>query len=84
MVVRWPGSTHDATIFSQLRAQFESGTYGDSLLLGDSGYGINPYLMAPLLAPITPAEVLYNELHIHTRNVVERLFGVSLLLHIMI
>ncbi|PSN30960.1 putative nuclease HARBI1 [Blattella germanica] len=78
VVVRWPGSTHDATIFnnSRPRAQFETGTYGDSLLLGDSGYGIKPYLMTPLLAPVTPAEVLYNESQICTRNVVERLFGV--------
>ncbi|PSN41325.1 putative nuclease HARBI1 [Blattella germanica] len=78
IVARWPGSVHDATIFnnSKLRAQFESGAYVDSLLLGDSGYGIKSYLMTPLLAPNTPAEALYNASQIRTRNVVERLFGV--------
>ncbi|XP_018363578.1 PREDICTED: putative nuclease HARBI1 isoform X2 [Trachymyrmex cornetzi] len=78
VVARWPGSTHDSTIFnnSQLRGTFEQGIHRDGLLLGDSGYPIKSYLMTPLLNPRTPAEQLYNESHIRTRNIIERLFGI--------
>lgn len=36
VVARWPGSTHDQTIFnnSRIRAQFDAGTYENCLLLG--------------------------------------------------
>lgn len=35
IVARWQGSVHDSTIFnnSRLRANFENGMYGNSLLL---------------------------------------------------
>ncbi|XP_066603005.1 putative nuclease HARBI1 [Prorops nasuta] len=63
IVARWPGSSHDATIFnnSVIKARFESGEFGNGLLLGDSGYPNMPYLMTPLTNPNTPAEILYNE-----------------------
>lgn len=78
IVARWPGLAHDSTIFnnSRLRGTFEQGIYGDGLLLGDSGYPIKLYIMTPLLNPRTPAEQLYNESHIRTRNIIERLFGI--------
>lgn len=36
IVARWPGSTHDSTIFnsSQLRARFEGGQFQNAVLLG--------------------------------------------------
>ncbi|KAJ9579415.1 hypothetical protein L9F63_024478, partial [Diploptera punctata] len=42
IVSRWQGSTHDQTIFnnSALKAQFERGQMGNSVLLGDSGYAM--------------------------------------------
>lgn len=78
IVARWPGSTHDSTIFnaSRIRAKFLNCEMGDSLLLGDSGYACSNFLLTPLLEPQTQAEQLYNESHIRTRNVVERSFGV--------
>ncbi|KAI4466883.1 hypothetical protein MML48_2g00000359 [Holotrichia oblita] len=78
IVARWPGSTHDMTIFanSRIKARFDAREFGNAILLGDSGYALSPYLMTPILNPNTHAEQLYNESHIRTRNIVERLFGV--------
>lgn len=46
VVARWPGSTHDSTIFnsSQIRAHFEGGQFPNAVLLGDSGYQLKDYL----------------------------------------
>lgn len=40
VVARWPGSTHDSTIYQNSRryARFERGEYMGAYLLGDSGY----------------------------------------------
>ncbi|KAJ8915261.1 hypothetical protein NQ315_014768 [Exocentrus adspersus] len=78
IVARWPGSTHDMTIFnnSMIRARFEARQFENSFLLGDSGYALKSYLLTPLLNPIRPEEIRYNEAHIRTRNSVERTFGV--------
>lgn len=78
IVARWPGSVHDSTIFnnSRIRALFEAGTFGDGILLGDSGYPLRSYLITPLLNPRSRAEQLYNESHIRTRNIIERTFGI--------
>ena len=78
VVARWPGSVHDATIFQQsrLRQRFEEGEFRSGILLGDSGYPNKKYLFTPLLRPATDAENRYNNAHIRTRNIVERLFGV--------
>lgn len=74
---RWPGSTHDSTVFnaSFLRAQLENGDFENGYLLGDSAYACKSYMMTPLLNPITHAENQYNEANIKTRNVVERAIG---------
>lgn len=79
IVARWPGSTHDSTIFnnSALRARFENGRVNDgSLLVADSGYQNRNYILTPLLQVNTPQENLYNESIIRTRNCVERSYGV--------
>lgn len=77
-VCRWPGSAHDCHIFSNsnLRHEFEEEVYGNNLLLADSGYRNRNYILTPLRNPITPAENLYNEAHIRTRNCVEPLYDV--------
>jgi len=78
IVARWPGSVHDATIFqhSRLHRRLEEGEFDSGILLEDSGYPIKKYLLTPLLNPTTAAENLYNNAHIRTRNIVERVFGV--------
>ncbi|KAM7298569.1 putative nuclease HARBI1 [Ixodes scapularis] len=52
VVARWPGSTHDSRIFTEstLAVKLASGEY-DGLLLGDSGYSCQPWLMTPFLSP---------------------------------
>lgn len=78
IVARWQGSVHDSTIFnnSRLKANFENGAYNNGLLLGVSAYPLRQYLLTPLINPQTAAEQLYNESHIRTRNIIERLFGI--------
>ncbi|CAH1983742.1 unnamed protein product [Acanthoscelides obtectus] len=53
IVARWPGSTHDSTIFnaSYLRAHFEGRQFENAVLLGNSGYQLKDYLMTPLQNP---------------------------------
>lgn len=67
LIIRWPGSVHNSTIFSNSYcwAQFETGISSESdILLGDGGYALKPYLITPLLNPITQGEITYNTTHI--------------------
>ncbi|KAJ8911942.1 hypothetical protein NQ315_016286 [Exocentrus adspersus] len=85
IVARWPGSCHDRLsiienhlIFnhSRLKFNFENGRYTRFLLIGDSGYAVQPYLLTPLQTTNTEPERLYNEALVRSRNVVERQYGV--------
>uniref|UniRef100_A0A6P7H1J5 Putative nuclease HARBI1 n=1 Tax=Diabrotica virgifera virgifera TaxID=50390 RepID=A0A6P7H1J5_DIAVI len=78
VVARWPGSTHDATIFnnSRLKASFIANEFRNCILIGDSGYPLQEYFMTPLDQPNTRAESLYNESLIRTRNIIERTIGI--------
>lgn len=78
IVARWPGAAHDQTIFnnSYIKQRFLSGEFGNSMIVGDKGYENTSYLLTPLQNPNTPAEHLYNESQIRSRNVVERTYGV--------
>ena len=48
-VCRWQGSVHDSAVFnsSMLHAYLEDGGGQNGWLLGDPGYGIQPYLLTP-------------------------------------
>ncbi|RVE41493.1 hypothetical protein evm_013855 [Chilo suppressalis] len=78
VVARWPGSTHDSTIYqnSNRYRKFETGSYGIAYVLGDSGYPLKCHLLTPYLNAVTHGEHKYNEAHIKTRNTVERQYGV--------
>ncbi|XP_067124817.1 putative nuclease HARBI1 [Centruroides vittatus] len=59
IVARWPGSSHDSTIFanSHLCAMFQAGDIPSKYhLLGDSGYGCKAYLLTPILNPQSDQE----------------------------
>ncbi|KAK3862444.1 hypothetical protein Pcinc_031697 [Petrolisthes cinctipes] len=75
--VRYPGSTHDSFIWnnSRLRARFAAGEFQDYLLLGDSGYPLERYLLTPFANPRTRGEERYNWSHTRTRVIIEQTFG---------
>lgn len=78
VVARWPGSTHDSTIFnnSRIHARLDNNEFNDCFIVADSGYQNKNFVMTPLLSVRTPEENLYNESLIRTRNCVERSYGV--------
>ncbi|KAJ9586746.1 hypothetical protein L9F63_019684, partial [Diploptera punctata] len=61
IVTGWPGSAHDSRMFksSMICGQFEEGEVS-GILLGDSGYACDHFLMTPLLSPQTRADFNYN------------------------
>ncbi|XP_063956755.1 putative nuclease HARBI1 [Lytechinus pictus] len=77
IVIRWPGSTHDAFIWdnSQVYNDFREGQIAPGWLLGDSGYPLQPWLLTPIPRPANPAEVRFNRSLTKTRVCVERAFG---------
>lgn len=78
IVCRWPGSTHDSTIWDNcsVRGKFERNEMGDNVLVGDSGYALRKYLLTPFRNPANEGQNRYNESQIRTRNPVERSYGV--------
>ena len=60
----------------RLRHRFENHEFGDSVLVGDSGYPLKNYLITPLPNAVGRAEQLFNESQIRTRNPIERTFGI--------
>ncbi|CAH1997553.1 unnamed protein product [Acanthoscelides obtectus] len=79
---KYPGAVHDAAIFDSsniqrhLKQKYEDGRR-NCYLLGDSGYPLQPWLLTPILATrANTPEAHYNSIHINTRNVVERGFGI--------
>ncbi|XP_062605623.1 putative nuclease HARBI1 [Saccostrea cucullata] len=77
VVAKWPGSVHDARIFreSSLCRIMEEGQLA-GILLGDSGYGLKPYLMTPYMAEDAPGNRRFNLAHCRTRVTIEQTFGI--------
>lgn len=73
---QWPGSVHDSRIWRQ-SSIYENMTRfrGNFCLLGDSGYGIAPWLVTPFKNPQNRNEQLFNITHSKERVIIERVFG---------
>ncbi len=73
-----PGSCHDSSIFkgSTIGKKFESGFFGTSILLGDSGYSNTPFLFIPYNDPVEGYKIRFNRAHKTTRCTIERSFGI--------
>ena len=77
IVVKWPGATHDAFIWSNchLKLELEEGLNNGGYLLGDSAYPLRPCLMTPVRNPANAAETQYNAHHRRARSIIECTFG---------
>lgn len=77
MDAKFPGSVHDSAVWqvSDLKAMIRNENAGHSWIIADSGYPIEPWLLTPIIDPITPREKNYNKKHIKARNVIERTIG---------
>ena len=73
-VCRWHGSVHDSAVFNScnLHVHMEGGRGRNGWLLGDRGYGIQPYLMTPLRpeSVSTFFQSTYQKTHTKTRNTI--------------
>nr|CAH7744593.1 unnamed protein product [Callosobruchus chinensis] len=74
--ISWPGSVHDARIWTNSTIQpVISRNQVRALLLGESGFGIAPWLMTPFRTPNNPQQQAFNNLLTRERVIIERCFG---------
>ncbi|EFA01471.1 Putative nuclease HARBI1-like Protein [Tribolium castaneum] len=73
--VSWPGSVHDSRIWknSEIRQIMMRST--NTVLMGDDGYGIEPWLMTPFPNPNDNTKKRYNKIFKKERVIIERCFG---------
>ncbi|XP_065645458.1 putative nuclease HARBI1 [Hydra vulgaris] len=76
VVAKYPGSCHDAFVFSNsaLKQTLEYDPR-QGFLFADSGYGLSPVLITPFNKPTTPEEIYFNKVHRQVRSDVERAIG---------
>ena len=74
VVCKYPGSSYDSFILRQsnIHSNFENGYYGDGILLGDSDYPLKSWLMTPIAAPSSAAEIRCNQAHKKCRSIIEK------------
>lgn len=76
LVARFPGSAHDAFIWSQSGVNnYLTQNPHTGYLLGDQAYPLKPFLLTPVRDPRTCGEEAYNRLFQRTRKIIEDTFG---------
>ncbi|KAG5886733.1 hypothetical protein JTB14_027155 [Gonioctena quinquepunctata] len=79
---RFPGSTHDAFIWSQSRVSetleriYRQNPANTFFVIGDSGYPTRPWILTPIPHPETEEEERFNEIFRSIRSGIERCNGV--------
>lgn len=71
----WPGSVHDNRIWRNSSVRKVLSEYKNTVLLGDEGYGLEPWLMTPFRNPTEDSFKSFNNLLKKERVVIERCFG---------
>ncbi|XP_022906051.2 putative nuclease HARBI1 [Onthophagus taurus] len=71
----WPGSVHDARIWRNSETRLIMQQFPGAILLGDDGYGLEPWLMTPFRNPNNESERTYNRLFKKEKVIIERCFG---------
>ncbi|XP_065671416.1 putative nuclease HARBI1 [Hydra vulgaris] len=76
VVIKYPGSCHDAFVYSNstLKQTMEADPVA-GFLFGDSGYGLSPVMITPFSPAITPEEMFFNKTHSRVRSRIERCIG---------
>lgn len=78
MNAKFPGSAHDSHIWRMNAVRQHPSTvyqHTGEWMLGDRGYPLNSWLLTPIDNPTTPDEVIFNNHHAITRNIVEQAIG---------
>ncbi|XP_055907138.1 putative nuclease HARBI1 [Eupeodes corollae] len=73
--ISWPGSVHDSRIFKNSEIYQTLLESSSTILIGDEGYGITPFLMTPYRNPVSAAEVNFNNILTQEKVIIERVFG---------
>jgi hypothetical protein len=71
----WPGSVHDSRILSNSSIPEVMQRINNAILIGDSGYGISPWLITPYENPQTVVKQNFNKIYATDRVIIERCFG---------
>ena len=75
VVASWPGSVHDTRIWKNSTVRDVLSRFKNTVLLGDEGYGLEPWLMTPYRNPIQDNHKSFNRLLKKERVIIERCFG---------
>lgn len=70
--VNLPGSVHDSRVWKNCLTRQKLSTLKNCVLIADSGYGIEPWLMTPYNHPTDDKHIMYNQLLKTERVIIER------------